>query len=68
MNTGLPEMNHFSPIRAMPRQAPSGNWMPESPPEGGLDMFCYGVGNAENLSFKTHWDVMMALQHWGPPG
>ena len=30
-----------------------------------LDMFCYGVGNAENLSFKTHWDVMMALQHWG---
>ena len=30
-----------------------------------LDMFCYGVGNTETLSFKTHWDVMMALQHWG---
>ncbi|MCG6880236.1 MAG: NAD-dependent DNA ligase LigA [Deltaproteobacteria bacterium] len=30
-----------------------------------MDMFCYGVGNAENLSFRTHWDVMMALQHWG---
>jgi DNA ligase (NAD+) len=30
-----------------------------------LDMFCYGVGNAEKLPFETHWDVMMALQHWG---
>ncbi len=30
-----------------------------------LDMFCYGVGNAESLSFETHWDLMMALQYWG---
>ncbi len=30
-----------------------------------LDMFCYGVGNAQSLHFETHWDVMMALQHWG---
>ena len=30
-----------------------------------LDMFCYGVGNAHALPFETHWDVMMALQHWG---
>ena len=30
-----------------------------------LDMFCYGVGNAQTLPFKTHWDIMMALQHWG---
>jgi len=30
-----------------------------------LDMFCYGVGNAHTLPFKTHWDIMMALQHWG---
>ncbi len=30
-----------------------------------LDMFCYGVGNAHALPFKTHWDMMMALQHWG---
>jgi DNA ligase (NAD+) len=30
-----------------------------------LDMFCYGVGNAQTLPFKTHWDTMMALQHWG---
>jgi len=30
-----------------------------------LDMFCYGVGNAQTLPFKTHWDVMMALQRWG---
>ncbi|HKI48324.1 MAG TPA: NAD-dependent DNA ligase LigA, partial [Desulfobacteria bacterium] len=30
-----------------------------------LDMFCYGVGNAHALPFKTHWDIMMALQHWG---
>ncbi|EFK06689.1 DNA ligase (NAD(+)) [delta proteobacterium NaphS2] len=30
-----------------------------------LDIFCYGVGNAEGLSFKTHLEVMMALQHWG---
>jgi len=30
-----------------------------------LDMFCYGVGNAHTLFFETHWDVMIALQHWG---
>ncbi len=30
-----------------------------------LDMFCYGVGNARILPFETHWDVIMALQHWG---
>lgn len=30
-----------------------------------LDMFCYGVGNGEGLPFRTHWDLMMALQHWG---
>jgi len=30
-----------------------------------LDMFCYGIGNAQTLPFKTHWDTMMALQHWG---
>ncbi len=30
-----------------------------------LDMFCYGVGNADALPFETHWDLMMALQRWG---
>jgi DNA ligase (NAD+) len=30
-----------------------------------LDMFCYGVGNAQKLPFETHRDLMMALQHWG---
>jgi len=30
-----------------------------------LDMFCYGVGNAQTLPFETHWDLMMALQRWG---
>ena len=30
-----------------------------------LDMFCYGAGNTQSLPFDTHWDVMVALQHWG---
>jgi DNA ligase (NAD+) len=30
-----------------------------------LDMFCYGVGNAQDLPFETHWDLMISLQQWG---
>jgi DNA ligase (NAD+) len=30
-----------------------------------LDMFCYGIGNAQNLPFETHWGLMISLQHWG---
>ena len=30
-----------------------------------LDIFCYGIGNAQTLPFETHWDLMISLQHWG---
>ena len=43
---------------ANPRNAAAGSlrhWIPESTARRPLDMFCYGVGNAENLSFRTHW-------------
>jgi DNA ligase (NAD+) len=30
-----------------------------------LDMFCYGIGNTQNLAFETHWELMISLQHWG---
>ena len=30
-----------------------------------LDMFCYGIGNAQTLPFETHWNLMISLQHWG---
>lgn len=29
-----------------------------------LDIFCYGIGNAQSLPFETHWDLMISLQHW----
>ncbi len=32
-----------------------------------LNLFCYGVGNVEGLSFATHWDVLKHLREWGFP-
>ncbi len=32
-----------------------------------LNLFCYGVGNVEGLSFATHLDVLKHLREWGFP-
>ena len=32
-----------------------------------LNIFCYGVGIVEGMSFSTHWDVLKALHDWGFP-
>lgn len=30
-----------------------------------LDLFCYGVGRIEGVSFTSHWEFTEALQEWG---
>jgi DNA ligase (NAD+) len=30
-----------------------------------LDIFCYGVGQVEGVTFQTHWDVLQTLARWG---
>ncbi|HSD94046.1 MAG TPA: NAD-dependent DNA ligase LigA, partial [Syntrophales bacterium] len=32
-----------------------------------LNIFCYGVGSIEGMSFATHWDTLQSLRDWGLP-
>ena len=32
-----------------------------------LNVFLYAIGNAKDISFATHWDVLQALAGWGFP-
>jgi DNA ligase (NAD+) len=32
-----------------------------------LNIFCYGVGSIEGMSFSTHWDTLTSLGDWGFP-
>jgi DNA ligase (NAD+) len=32
-----------------------------------LNIFLYAIGNAKDISFATHWDVLQALAGWGFP-
>jgi DNA ligase (NAD+) len=30
-----------------------------------LEIFCYGVGHVEGVTFQSHWDVLQSLSQWG---
>ncbi|RMF91173.1 MAG: NAD-dependent DNA ligase LigA, partial [Nitrospinota bacterium] len=30
-----------------------------------LDIFCYGIGEVEGVTFQTHWEILQALSRWG---
>jgi DNA ligase (NAD+) len=30
-----------------------------------LDIFCYGIGMATGVTFKSHWEVLQTLSQWG---
>lgn len=30
-----------------------------------LDLFCYGLGRVEGVTFTTHWELTETLPHWG---
>ncbi|HOF78651.1 MAG TPA: NAD-dependent DNA ligase LigA [Smithellaceae bacterium] len=32
-----------------------------------LNIFLYGIGNVQGISFTTHWEVLRALSSWGFP-
>ena len=30
-----------------------------------LEIFCYGVGHVDGMTFQSHWDVLQSLSRWG---
>lgn len=56
------------PPFANPRNAAAGSLRqldPRITEKRPLDIFCYGLGGVEGLSFETHWDVLRGLAGWG---
>jgi len=56
------------PLFANPRNAAAGSVRqldPRITASRPLDIFCYGVGVVEGVSFKTHWETIQALKGWG---
>jgi len=55
---------------ANPRNAAAGSLRqldPRITAKRPLNIFCYGAGIIQGMSFSTHWDVLRALQEWGFP-
>lgn len=56
------------PVFANPRNAAAGSIRqldPRITRERRLNIFCYGAGEISGLNFKTHMDILNALQSWG---
>jgi DNA ligase (NAD+) len=56
------------PAFANPRNAAAGSLRqldPKVTEKRPLDIFCYGVGSVEGVSWNTHWDILHALTGWG---
>ncbi|OGP61567.1 MAG: DNA ligase (NAD(+)) LigA [Deltaproteobacteria bacterium RBG_13_49_15] len=56
------------PIFANPRNAAAGSLRQldsRITAERPLDMFCYGIGNAPEFRFQSHWDALIGLQGFG---
>jgi DNA ligase (NAD+) len=56
------------PTFANPRNASAGSLRqldPRITAGRPLDIFCYGVGRVEGVTFQSHWDVLQSLSHWG---
>ncbi|NPA39511.1 MAG: NAD-dependent DNA ligase LigA [Thermodesulfobacteria bacterium] len=53
---------------ANPRNAAAGSLRqldPSITAKRKLDIFCYGVGKVEGITFKTQWEVLQTLKKWG---
>jgi DNA ligase (NAD+) len=56
------------PTFANPRNASAGSLRqldPRITAGRPLTLFCYGVGRLEGVTFRTHWEMLQALSHWG---
>lgn len=56
------------PAFANPRNAAAGSLRQLNPritAKRRLNMFCYGIGEMTGPGFNTHYELMIALQHWG---
>jgi len=53
---------------ANPRNAAAGSLRqldPSITAKRNLDIFCYGVGKVEGMTFETQWEVLQTLSRWG---
>jgi DNA ligase (NAD+) len=53
---------------ANPRNAAAGSLRqldPRITARRALDIFCYGVGQVEGVTFDSHWEVLQSLKRWG---
>ena len=53
---------------ANPRNAAAGSLRqldPSITAKRKLDIFCYGIGKVEGITFKTQWEVLQTLKKWG---
>ncbi len=56
------------PLFANPRNAAAGSIRqldPKITASRRLDFFCYGMGEVEGKTFKSHWDMLQALKDYG---
>ena len=56
------------PTFANPRNAAAGSLRqldPRITAGRPLEIFCYGVGHVEGMTFQSHWDVLQSLSRWG---
>jgi len=56
------------PTFANPRNAAAGSLRqldPRITAGRPLDIFCYGLGQVEGVTFTTHWDMLQRLASWG---
>jgi DNA ligase (NAD+) len=56
------------PTFANPRNAAAGSLRQLDPRVTAgrpLEIFCYGVGLVEGVTFQSHWDVLQSLSRWG---
>jgi DNA ligase (NAD+) len=56
------------PTFANPRNASAGSLRqldPRITAGRPLNIFCYGVGRVEGMTFQTHWDMLQTLSRWG---
>jgi DNA ligase (NAD+) len=67
-NLNKSRLDQGLPAFANPRNAAAGSIRqldPKVTAKRPLNIFCYGIGTLEGQTFKTYYDLMLALQQWG---
>lgn len=67
-NLNRSRLDHSLPAFANPRNAAAGSIRqldPKVTARRPLNVFCYGIGTIEGQTFKTQYELMLALQQWG---